>query len=136
MWHLSAYKLQTLEFELMLIEHLQNNKSTMLLEMGVDHLSLVTEKTLLKDLITDPGKTKEFKEFNRSMYYFVIHKTSSCPNLPSPCDHNNALQNPGPNYQTLYGALVGGPGIADDYVDDRGEYAIIFIIYVIHKYGK
>lgn len=32
------------------------------------------------------------------------------------------MNNPGPNYQTLWGALVGGPGPNDDYVDDRQDY--------------
>ncbi|OXA51379.1 endoglucanase E-4 [Folsomia candida] len=50
------------------------------------------------------------------------HRSSSCPNRPSPCDYNNGMNNPGPNYQTLWGALVGGPGPNDDYVDDRGDY--------------
>jgi endoglucanase len=31
------------------------------------------------------------------------HRASSCPDQPSPCDHNNAMNNPGANYQTLYG---------------------------------
>jgi len=31
-------------------------------------------------------------------------------------------QNPGPNPNTLYGALVGGPGANDDYSDDRGDF--------------
>ena len=44
------------------------------------------------------------------------------------CDWQNGNSNPGPNYQTLYGALVGGPGINDDYVDDRGDF--------IHNEGK
>lgn len=48
------------------------------------------------------------------------HRGSSCPNRPEPC--NNGLGNPGPNPQILYGAMVGGPGINDDYVDDRGDY--------------
>jgi endoglucanase len=50
------------------------------------------------------------------------HRGASCPNRPSPCDFNNGMNNPGPNFQTLYGALVGGPGSNDDYVDDRGDF--------------
>jgi len=49
------------------------------------------------------------------------HRSSSCPNLPEVCDWN-AFNNPGPNPQTLFGALVGGPGIDDSYVDDRNDY--------------
>jgi hypothetical protein len=48
------------------------------------------------------------------------HRASSCPDRPGSCD--NGLNNPGPNPQTLYGALVGGPGINDDYEDDRNDY--------------
>jgi endoglucanase len=48
------------------------------------------------------------------------HRSSSCPNRPASCD--NGLNNPGPNPQTLTGALVGGPGLDDSYVDDRNDY--------------
>lgn len=48
------------------------------------------------------------------------HRGSSCPNRPQPCD--NGLNNPGPNPQILYGALVGGPGLDDSYTDDRNDY--------------
>jgi len=41
---------------------------------------------------------------------------SSCPNRPSPCDYWNGMSNPDANYQTLYGALVGGPGTDDSYM--------------------
>jgi hypothetical protein len=41
------------------------------------------------------------------------HRGSSCPDRPSPCSYANGMNNPGPNFQTLYGALVGGPS-ADD----------------------
>lgn len=45
----------------------------------------------------------------------------SCPDVPAQCgwDAFNSLD---PNPQTLYGALVGGPDINDQYVDDRGDY--------------
>lgn len=46
---------------------------------------------------------------------------SSCPMMPSPCTWE-AEENPGPNPHTLYGAMVGGPGVNDDYKDDRGDY--------------
>ncbi|XP_025083452.1 uncharacterized protein LOC112557675 [Pomacea canaliculata] len=49
------------------------------------------------------------------------HRASSCPMLPAPCGWE-AQQNPGPNPHVLYGALVGGPGGSDDYVDDRKDY--------------
>jgi endoglucanase len=32
------------------------------------------------------------------------------------------MSNPGGNYQTLYGALVGGPGTDDSYIDDRNDF--------------
>lgn len=39
-----------------------------------------------------------------------------------PCNSNEAINSPDPNPQTLFGALVGGPGLDDSYVDDRGDY--------------
>jgi endoglucanase len=50
------------------------------------------------------------------------HRSSSCPNRPAVCDYNSGFNNPGPNPQTLFGALVGGPGINDDYEDRRDDY--------------
>jgi endoglucanase len=32
------------------------------------------------------------------------------------------MNNPGPNHQVLFGALVGGPDTQDLYVDDRNDY--------------
>lgn len=49
------------------------------------------------------------------------HRSSSCPNRPEPCGQA-AYDNPGPNPQTLYGALVGGPDENDYYEDNRGDY--------------
>eukprot|EP00794_Sanderia_malayensis_P007297 gene7297-8113_t len=49
------------------------------------------------------------------------HRSSSCPNKPEDCnwdEYNTAAPNP----QILYGALVGGPGENDNYVDDRKDY--------------
>ncbi|KAF2347095.1 Glycoside hydrolase family 9, partial [Trinorchestia longiramus] len=50
------------------------------------------------------------------------HRSSSCPTIPEPCDGDEAFNNPGPNPNTLFGALVGGPDANDNYVDDRGDY--------------
>lgn len=41
--------------------------------------------------------------------------------MPAPCGWE-AQQNPGPNPHVLYGALVGGPGESDDYIDSRTDY--------------
>ncbi|CAL4104840.1 unnamed protein product, partial [Meganyctiphanes norvegica] len=49
------------------------------------------------------------------------HRSSSCPDLPAPCDWG-AFSNSGPNPQELTGALVGGPKQDDSYTDDRGDY--------------
>jgi hypothetical protein len=49
------------------------------------------------------------------------HRGSSCPPMPDQCSWD-MYNNPGPNPQTLYGALVGGPGKDDSYKDDRGNY--------------
>jgi hypothetical protein len=48
-------------------------------------------------------------------------RASSCPALGTECtwDHFNT---PNPNTHTLFGALVGGPGAADHYVDARNDY--------------
>ena len=51
----------------------------------------------------------------------VIHR--SCPNRPAPCDWND-YNNPGPNPQILYGALVGGPDQNDNYQDNRSDYVM------------
>ncbi|ESO91179.1 hypothetical protein LOTGIDRAFT_105269, partial [Lottia gigantea] len=49
------------------------------------------------------------------------HASSSCPSPPATCDWStyNSQQ---PNAFVLYGALVGGPDINDNYVDDRKKY--------------
>lgn len=49
------------------------------------------------------------------------HRASSCPPLGVPCTWDY-FNNPGPNPHALYGALVGGPGSSDDYVDSRNDY--------------
>ena len=50
------------------------------------------------------------------------HAASSCPAPPATCDWSN-LSMPGPNPHVLEGALVGGPGDADDvWEDDRADY--------------
>nr|APF29559.1 endo-beta-1,4-glucanase [Mictyris platycheles] len=50
------------------------------------------------------------------------HRSSSCPDMPEYCDGNWAMTQGGPNPQTLYGALVGGPGQDGSYTDDRNDY--------------
>lgn len=50
------------------------------------------------------------------------HRGSSCPDRPDICDWNSGMNNPGANYQILYGALVGGPDAQDHYVDDRNDF--------------
>ncbi|XP_071479249.1 uncharacterized protein [Diadema antillarum] len=49
------------------------------------------------------------------------HRSSSCPDLPASCGWGEFYAD-GPNPQTLYGALVGGPDQWDNYVDDRAAY--------------
>lgn len=44
----------------------------------------------------------------------------SCPDRPAPCDWNT-FDTDQPNHQILYGALVGGPNINDEYNDRRTE---------------
>jgi len=50
------------------------------------------------------------------------HRSSSCPDRPQQCGWNEGMENPGPNHQILYGALVGGPDHNDNYVDDRHNF--------------
>lgn len=45
----------------------------------------------------------------------------SCPNQPAPCGWNE-YNSPNPNGQILNGALVGGPDINDNYIDDRTNF--------------
>lgn len=47
---------------------------------------------------------------------------SSCQDVPSPCSEATNLHTPDPNPHIIYGGLVGGPGIKDDYVDKREDY--------------
>ncbi|XP_071510732.1 uncharacterized protein [Diadema antillarum] len=49
------------------------------------------------------------------------HGSSSCPDLPAPCGWNE-YNAPGPNPQVLYGALVGGPDVNDNFVNDRTDF--------------
>nr|8IHW_A Chain A, Endoglucanase [Eisenia fetida] len=49
------------------------------------------------------------------------HRSSSCPDQPAECDWDEFNQ-PGPNYQILYGALVGGPDQNDQFEDLRSDY--------------
>lgn len=46
---------------------------------------------------------------------------STCQAPPAPCGWNE-FGNGQDNAFTLYGALVGGPGSNDNYVDDRTDY--------------
>jgi len=49
------------------------------------------------------------------------HRAASCPLSPAPC--GSAMEtSKAPSPHTLYGALVGGPGVSDDYVDSRTDY--------------
>ena len=49
------------------------------------------------------------------------HRAASCPLAPTPCgwDYFNS---PKPNPQVLLGALVGGPGLNDEFEDERSDY--------------
>ncbi|XP_072172400.1 LOW QUALITY PROTEIN: endoglucanase 1-like [Diadema setosum] len=48
------------------------------------------------------------------------HRSSSCPDLPASCGWDEYYFD-GPNPQTLYGALVGGPDQLDNYADNRAD---------------
>ncbi|XP_002735749.1 endoglucanase A-like [Saccoglossus kowalevskii] len=49
------------------------------------------------------------------------HRSSSCPDYPAKCDWAQH-SSPSPNPQTAYGALIGGPDINDNFVDDRTDF--------------
>jgi endoglucanase len=51
------------------------------------------------------------------------HASSSCKDEPEICDWDT-YDDPGPNYHTLYGPLVGGPRDvnSDTIADDRNDY--------------
>ncbi|XP_042884863.1 endoglucanase E-4-like [Penaeus japonicus] len=50
------------------------------------------------------------------------HRASVLPNPPASCSDGWAQNNPGPNPQVLFGALVGGPSQDGSYNDDRNDY--------------
>lgn len=50
------------------------------------------------------------------------HRASSCPQYPASCQDAWSQNQPGPNPQPLYGAMVGGPDESDGYTDDRMDY--------------
>ncbi|XP_042211150.1 endoglucanase E-4-like [Homarus americanus] len=52
----------------------------------------------------------------------VHHAAASCPDLPEVCDPDWAMKQPGPNPQTVWGALAGGPDKDGNFVDDREDY--------------
>lgn len=52
----------------------------------------------------------------------VHHAAASCPDLPEVCDPDWAMMQPGPNPQTVWGALAGGPNQTDWFLDDREDY--------------
>ena len=49
------------------------------------------------------------------------HRSSSCYYKPSSCTWENC-ECPGPNPQILFGAMVGGPDLNDNYEDKRGDF--------------
>jgi hypothetical protein len=53
--------------------------------------------------------------------YFVVLFCSSCPMIPAGCSQD-MYQATTPNPHTLYGGLVGGPGMNDEYDDVRTDY--------------
>ena len=49
------------------------------------------------------------------------HKASSCPSKPKKCGWKEK-NSEDPNPQPLYGALVSGPNILDEFKDDRSDF--------------
>ena len=50
------------------------------------------------------------------------HRAASCPKAPTDC--SSMLHSSKPNHWVLYGALVGGPDINDQYKDVRSDYVM------------
>lgn len=46
----------------------------------------------------------------------------SCPDVPEVCDPTWAMMQPGPNPQTLWGAVVGGPALVSHLATDSQNY--------------
>merc|ERR1719348_2622474 len=99
---------------------------------NVAFLSLVASKVKDSKFYTDFARQQIHYMLGDAGRSFVVgfgnnppqrphHRSSSCPDLPAPCDWG-AFNNQGPNPQTLTGALVGGPKQDDSYNDDRGDY--------------
>ncbi|XP_077985298.1 uncharacterized protein LOC144439939 [Glandiceps talaboti] len=85
--------------------------------------------------------TQEYLDFAQSQIHYILgdtgrsflagfgrhpptrnhHRASSCPDLPEPCtwQHNRSPQ---PNPQILFGGLVCGPDVRDNFYDDRKNY--------------
>ncbi|DBA75362.1 TPA: hypothetical protein ACH3X1_010629 [Trebouxia sp. C0004] len=49
------------------------------------------------------------------------HRAASCPAAPATCTFDNFNADTA-NPQVLYGAMVGGPGVDDSYIDVRSDY--------------
>jgi hypothetical protein len=89
----------------------------------------------------DEGSKAAYRQYSQSQIHYVLgdtgrsyvvgfgvnpptqphHRSSSCGDRPSVCDWNN-YNSGGPNPQTLYGAMVGGPNFNDDYTDNRSNF--------------
>ena len=61
-------------------------------------------------------------KINSGVYMFC-YVFSICEARPAQCDWG-VFSNGKNNAFTLYGALVGGPGSSDNYVDDRKDYVM------------
>ncbi|XP_070555127.1 endoglucanase F-like isoform X2 [Ptychodera flava] len=86
-------------------------------------------------------KTKAYRQFAKSQIHYILgdtgrsfvvgfgknppkrphHRASSCPSPPAKAGNSHLLRD-APNPYILYGAVVGGPGRFDNYVDDRKNY--------------
>ena len=109
--------------------------------MGVIHNSLFEKYGLQNDIAEEISELSSFTVQyllgeNTAKQSFVVgykkddsystvekphHKSSACPKWGEDCGWDD-FGFDGPNPHILYGALVGGPGQSDDYVDDRNDY--------------
>ncbi|XP_077866394.1 endoglucanase E-4-like [Saccoglossus kowalevskii] len=85
--------------------------------------------------------TQKYFDFGKSQIHYILgdyghsyvvgygvdpprrahHRSSSCEDYPIECNWSDFGYD-GPNHQTLYGGIVGGPDINDYWEDDRADY--------------
>jgi hypothetical protein len=92
---------------------LETLEEVMLLDLG---------SILPRNLTTGPVLARTCPVSRNYSIYLCLSMSQHCTCIfTEECDWDE-FNNAGPNYQTLNGALVGGPDQNDNYNDDRGNY--------------